>query len=201
MIDTIYTIGYSGFKIEDFVRILKNKKISVVIDVRSVPYSQFYSEYNKENLSKVLNVNNIYYRNYATEFGARQEDRKYYPEGYLDFNEFSKSEKFLSGFDRLKKSMQQNYSIVLMCSEKDPIKCHRTILVARAFYNAGYKVVHLLPEEKTMTQKDVEERLLDMYFPNREQIDMFAPTPTLEEYIDAVYKIQNENIGYSIEGE
>ena len=53
MIDTIYTIGYSGFKIDDFVKTLKENGVSVVIDVRSLPYSQFYSDYNKENLSRI----------------------------------------------------------------------------------------------------------------------------------------------------
>ncbi len=52
MVDTIYTIGYSGFKIEDFVKTLQNNGVSVVIDVRSLPYSQFHSDYNKENLSR-----------------------------------------------------------------------------------------------------------------------------------------------------
>ncbi len=201
MIDTIYTIGYSGFKIDDFVKILKNNKVSVVIDVRSFPYSQFYSDYNKENLSKVLENAKIYYRNYVAEFGARQEERKYYPNGYLDFEAFSKSEKFLSGFEKIEKSMQKNYIIALMCSEKDPIKCHRAIFVARAFYNAGYKVVHLLPEGKTMSQNEIEERLLNMFFPDRGQINMFTPTLTLEEYINEAYKKQNANIGYNIEEE
>lgn len=201
MIDTIYTIGYSGFKIADFVKTLKNNKVSVVIDVRSFPYSKFYSDYNKENLSKVLETAKIYYRNYVAEFGARQEERKYYPNGYLDFEAFSKSEKFLSGFEKIEKSMQKNYIIALMCSEKDPIKCHRAIFVARAFYNAGYKVVHLLPEGKTMSQNEIEERLLNMFFPDRGQINMFTPTLTLEEYINEAYKKQNANIGYNIEEE
>ena len=131
MIDTIYTIGYSGFKIDDFVKTLKENGVSVVIDVRSLPYSQFYSDYNKENLSRILEVSKIYYRNYVAEFGARQENRDFYPNGYLDFEMFARSEVFLSGFEKIKKSMQKGFVIALMCSEKDPIKCHRTILVAK----------------------------------------------------------------------
>ena len=95
--------------------------------------------------------------------------------------------------------MQKNFVVSLMCSEKDPLKCHRAILVARAFHNAGYKVIHLLPEGKTTTQNEIEERLLNMFFPDREQINMFAPTLTMEEYINEAYKKQNANIGYSIE--
>ena len=201
MIDTIYTIGYSGFKIDDFVKTHKENGVSVVIDVRSLPYSQFYSDYNKENLSRILEVSKIYYRNYVAEFGARQENRDFYPNGYLDFEMFARSEVFLSGFEKIKKSMQKGFVIALMCSEKDPIKCHRTILVARAFHNAGYKVIHLLPEGQKITQEEIEERLLNMFFPDRGQINMFAPMLSTEEYIDEAYKKQNASIGYSIEGE
>lgn len=201
MIDTVFTIGYAGFQINDFVKTLKEKGVSLVIDVRSLPYSQYHADYNKENLSKILESNKIYYRNYTLEFGARQEERSYYPNGYLDFDMFSKSKNFLTGVDKLKKSMQQNYTFALMCSEKDPMMCHRTILVARAFHSAGYNVVHLQPSGKTVTQADVEERLLNKFFPNREQINMFAKNLSTQEYIEEAYKKQNAVIGYTIEEE
>ena len=201
MVDTIFTIGYSGFKTDDFIKTLKHNGISVVIDVRSLPYSQFYPDYNKEILCKILENHRIYYRNYAAEFGARQKEPRYYPDGYLDFELFSKSKNFLSGLEKLRRSMQQNYVIALMCGEKDPIKCHRTILVARAFYDAGYRVIHLLPEGETTTQEEIEERLLDEFFPDRGQINLFDSDLTPKESIDEVYKKQNERIGYRIERE
>ena len=86
MVNTVFTIGYSGFQLNDFVKILKDNGILLVIDVRSLPYSQHYADFNKENISKILKSSKIYYRNYASEFGARQAEKKYYPNGYLDFN-------------------------------------------------------------------------------------------------------------------
>ena len=86
MVDTVYTIGYSGFSVNDFVATLKANHISLIVDVRSQPYSQWFSDYNRETLEKTLKQAGIYYRNYAAEFGARQENRSYYSsEGYLDF--------------------------------------------------------------------------------------------------------------------
>ncbi len=81
MIDTIYTIGIFWLQNRCFCKTLKENGVSVVIDVRSLPYSQFYSDYNKENLSRILEVSKIYYRNYVAEFGARQENRDFYPNG------------------------------------------------------------------------------------------------------------------------
>ena len=202
MVNTVYTIGYSGFLLNDFINELNINKISLVVDVRSIPYSQYFSDYNKDKLEQVLKKTGIYYRNYALEFGARQEERKYYtPEKYLDFTLFAKSSLFLSGFDKLVKSMKQNYTFALMCAEKDPFNCHRTILVARAFYNAGYKIVHLLPNKCKVTQEDIEARLLRRYFPYRNQITLFGELFSEEEYIDQAYKKRNAEIGYSIEEE
>lgn len=198
MVHTVFTIGYSGFPLNNFVQILKDNQISLVIDVRSLPYSQHYPDFNKEHISKILERSKIYYRNYASEFGARQEEKKYYPNGYLDFNLFSKSKPFLSGIAKLEKSMQQGYTFALMCSEKDPVMCHRTIMVARAFYLSGYPIVHLLPNGKTMTQADVEERLLNQFFPDRNQINLFSENRSEQEYIEEAYKKQNACIGYKI---
>ena len=72
MTDTIYTIGYSGFLLEDFISLLKLHNISLVVDVRSMPFSNRYPEYNENRLKYQLKRDNIYYRNYAKEFGARQ---------------------------------------------------------------------------------------------------------------------------------
>ena len=202
MINTIYTIGYSGFRIDEFISRIKKYKINVVIDVRSSPYSQYFKEYNKENLDKVLKENRIHYRNYNLEFGARQIEKKYYPNGYLDFELFSKSENFLSGVKKLESSIKQNYTFVLMCAEKDPYTCHRTILVARAFFKLGYKIVHLMPNEKNLTQKDIEKKLLDKYCKNRHQLGLFDTSIiSEEEYLSEAYRKHNEKIGYNIEKE
>lgn len=200
MINKIYTIGYSGFVIDDFIKILKKHEISVVIDVRSNPYSQYHLEYNKENLKKRLKQNRIHYINYFLEFGARQSDKKYYSkEGYLDFELFSKSENFLKGIKKIENSMKKNYVIVLMCAEKDPIICHRAIMISKIFSEKGYRVIHLLPNNVTLTQKDIEDRLIKKFFPNKGQLLLFETGEDLseKEYIKRAYNKQNAEIGYS----
>lgn len=202
MVDTVYSIGYSGFSIGDFIDTLHSNKIVLLVDVRSHPYSRYFLDYNKDKLEQTLAHEKIYYRNYAKEFGARQDNPKYYSgRGYLDFDLFSKSPAFLSGVAKLVKSMAQGYRFALMCAEKDPINCHRTILVARAFHDAGYKIIHLLPNHKIMTQEDIEARLLDKYFPDRYQETFFGENLSEEEYVRQAYTKQNAAIGYTIEEE
>ena len=68
----IYTIGYSGFSIQNFTDVLRQHGIRLLVDVRSSPYSIRYTDFNKEILQSILHESGIYYRNYAEEFGARQ---------------------------------------------------------------------------------------------------------------------------------
>lgn len=200
MVNTVYTIGYSGFSIDNFIATLKKHNIMLVIDVRSYPYSNHFPEYNKDTLEIYLKTHRIYYRNYANEFGARQTDRKYYcKEGYLDFEAFSSSEPFLNGVKKLCNSMEQNYTFALLCAEKDPICCHRTILVARAFFERGYNVVHLLANGKTVTQQEINAQLIEKYYPNRNQITFFETPQDDATLLKKAYKKQNEEIGYRLE--
>ena len=200
MVDNIYTIGYSGYKIENLLMEIKKRNISTVIDVRSNPYSNYYSEYNKETFQIFLKKNEIYYRNYANEFGAQQNNKTFYTlDGYLDFDKFVKSNDFLNGIKKLKDGMDKGYIFLLMCAEKDPFNCHRTMMVTREFHKIGYRVTHLLPDGKEQSQDDIEIRLLNYYYPNRNQLVLFDNENLSEqELIIKAYKKRNAEIGYSI---
>lgn len=199
MEDTIFTIGYSGFSADEFMKELKKNDISVLIDVRSSPFSAYYTDFNKPALENRLRQNSIYYSNFAPAFGARQEDRRFYSrEGYLDFEKFAASEQFKNGVDKLCCGMEKGYRTVLMCAEKNPAECHRCILVSRAFSDRGHRVVHLLPNGISQTQEDVEAQLLNDYFPDREQFSLFE-TPDETELINEAYRRRNAEIGYRLE--
>lgn len=201
MNNVIYTIGYSGFTRNSFVDALKKTGVSVLVDVRSSPFSSFHSEYNMDVLKDFLRSNKIYYRNYAKEFGARQENRSLYTsEGYLDFERVAKSADFQSGLDKLCSSIQMGYTPALMCAEKSPFDCHRAILVSRAFFERGFNVIHILPDGKTCSQNDINQELLDKYFPEREQFSLFEDIKE-DDLLREAYKKRNEEIGYHYGGQ
>lgn len=195
---TIYTIGYAGYSRDIFIQELKKYTISVLIDVRSSPFSSFHSEYNKDILETVLKKNNIYYRNYAKEFGARQDNLDLYTsDGYLDFEKVAQSEDFQNGFSKLCNSIRQGYTPALMCAEINPFDCHRAILVSRAFYEYGCNVVHILPEGRTCSQSDLNKALLNKYFPGRNQLSFFENEGE-DKLLKEAYKRRNAEIGYKI---
>lgn len=202
MAQELYTIGYSGYPdVEDFISELRKHGIQILIDVRSSPYSAYYESYNKESLTRKLRENGIYYANFARQFGARQEDSVFYKNGRLDFEEFAKSSQFLEGVRAVENS---NAVIAFMCAEKDPSVCHRSILVARAFHDRGYKVLHIIPgSDSVITHTELEEKLVDEYLhktkQNPDQIDFFAPEKSREDYIREAYQDRNDEIGFKPE--
>lgn len=192
MNETVYSIGYSGFPIVDtFINALVNNGVNVLIDVRSTPYSAYFEKYNKNNIEKALKQAGIYYRNYAKEFGARQEDHSFYKDGRLDFETFATSEQFRQGVEKIENSLAQGYTPCFMCAEKDPVECHRANLVTRAFFDDGYNVIHLMPEGRIKTQEDIELELK-----NRLNFFDCEGIQDEEKITGLAYKIQNDKIGF-----
>ena len=93
-------------------------------------------------------------------FGARPDNTDLYSkEGYLDFEKTSRSDLFITGMENVKLGLKKGNNIVLMCTEKDPIDCHRAIMVARAFSLEGIDIQHILPDGKLQTQQELDRRL------------------------------------------
>ncbi|MEG6522759.1 DUF488 domain-containing protein [Desulfotomaculum sp. 1211_IL3151] len=197
----VFTIGYAGFKINEFIRVLKEYKINSLIDVRSNPISKFYEEYNQKNLEKLLSSTGMIYRNYRKEFGARQEDKKYYKNGYLDFNLYTQSNNFLEGIRKIEAGTKSNYTFVFMCAEKDPSTCHRNIMVAREFYKLGYDVKNIRSDGSYESQESMEKRLVERYFPNRNQLTLFSESISWQQMVKRSYDLRNSEIGYRIDEE
>lgn len=198
MNNILYTIGHSQHDIEYFIYMLQKYQINFVIDVRSTPYSQFAMSYNRENIKGVLKDKDIEYSFMGKFFGARPEDIGLYTEeGYLDFDKTRKSIKFQSGVDNVIKGIQSGNRIALMCTEKDPIECHRAIMVARTFFEKGIDVQHILEDSTLQSHKELNQRLIDLYFPDRYQISLFSyENKSDEECLKEAYRSQNKKIGY-----
>lgn len=199
----IYTIGHSNHSIEHFMNLLKLHKINCVVDVRSVPFSNYTTQFNADHLKEVLKDNGLYYIFMGKELGARWEDKNLYTEeGYLDFEKVRKTDVFNNAIKRIEIGVAKGYNIALMCSEKDPIDCHRAILIAPKFYYNGYDIKNILENGDIQTQEYIEKRLIDMYFPNRDQLTIFEllNEPKDERQLIAeAYKLRNKDIGYYIE--
>ena len=194
----LYTIGHSTYPAEHLIDLLKCFDVDCILDVRSTPFSRHAPQYNRDEIRATLKQAGIDYHPMGTWFGARQPDLQYYnEEGYLDFEKFRESPLFIKGLESVKRGLEQ-YNIALMCTEKDPIDCHRAIMVGRGFELDGTDVKHILHDFSCLTQAELNTRLLDRYFPHRKQISIFDidSEKTDEEYLTEAYRIRNSEIGY-----
>lgn len=183
----IYTIGYAGVTLEKFIELLKEKNISTLIDVRSLPKSRYFYQFNDTNLYKSLAKTGIEYVHMKDEFGARQENPDFYTNEIFDYDKFAQSPQFKNGVDKVLKLTSQGKNICLMCSEIDPIKCHRAILCARHFAEYGENICHI-----------VAKRNGDIFFETHDKFEARLLQETKINNLFEAYRKQNKKIGYKL---
>lgn len=175
MTTRILTVGHSNHSIEHFVELLRKHDVSAVADVRSAPFSRFAPQFNKEALQASLRQAEIGYVFLGKELGARTSDRSCYINGQVQYSLLAKTELFRSGIDRLLGGAE-DARIALMCTEKDPLVCHRTLLVTRVLVDAGVIVDHVLADGRLESNDQAMTRLLEKH---RVQPDLFRSSDEL----------------------
>lgn len=195
---TLYTIGHSTIPFEKFLALLQKYQVNFLADVRSVPYSEYAQQFDREVLAKQLAAYDITYYYMGTYFGARRKERELYtPEGYLDFEKVRKQTSFRQRVSSIITGLERGNNIALMCTEKDPFDCHRAILVGRGFELAGIRVLHILHDGSLQSQEQLNERLIRKYFPDYWEQDLFLTVQkSKEEYLIEAYRERNRDIGY-----
>ena len=166
---TVFTIGHSNHPIEAFIALLKQHGISALADVRSAPYSRFHPQFNKDALEKALKEQGIKYVFLGRELGARSEDRSCYENGRVRYPLLARTALFRQGIERVTTGAAE-YRIALMCAEKEPLECHRTLLVARALDELGVPIRHILADGRVEAHGEAMLRLLDLLGLPREDL-------------------------------
>ena len=157
----LYTIGHSNHEIEKLIELLRQHEISVVADVRSSPYSAYTSQFNREHLQAMLKQADIAYVFMGEQLGARRSEQECFVEGKVRFELVGKMPAFIEGLSRLRKGIAE-HRVALMCSEKDPLTCHRTLLICRNLRGESIAIRHILEDGTIETHEAAESRLLDI---------------------------------------
>lgn len=159
--NSVYTIGHSTHSAEAFLALLRQHGVEALADVRSSPFSRFNPQFNRESLEQSLKANGIRYVFLGKELGARSEDRSCYTDGRVQYGRLAQTPLFQSGLDRVLQGAAR-YRVALMCAEKEPLECHRTLLVAKALVARGQPVLHIHADGHLETHEAAMERLLDV---------------------------------------
>src|SRR6266498_3614590 len=137
---TIYTIGHSNHSLDGFVSLLRRNEIVAIADVRSTPYSRRCGHFNREPLQASLASHDVSYVYLGAELGGRGVDGSSVDaNGRVQYQSVAESAAFREGLRRVC-SGSQRMRLALMCTECDPLECHRDILVASMLTVGGASV-------------------------------------------------------------
>lgn len=164
------TIGHSNGAAERFVGMLRAAGVDAVADVRSIPLSRRFPWFSGKNLAARLQQEGMLYAAFGDALGGRPNDPALYCDGVADYEAMAKREEFCAGLDRVSALAAQR-RVCLMCAEREPLDCHRCLLVGRALAARGLLIGHILHDGMIEPHATTQERLLARSGP---AADLFA---------------------------
>lgn len=188
----IFSIGHSNHSIDKFLNLLDSSKINMVVDVRSAPFSRMFPQFNQETLKRTLGENSIGYLFLGDQIGGRSNDPEDYLDGQVLYKALAQKEGFKTGIERLKEGSAK-YRIALMCSEKEPLDCHRTLLVSQALASRDIPVGHIHADGTVEAHKDALARLLTLH--NLSSPDLFSDD---KDRVQEALTLQEKKIAYQL---
>jgi uncharacterized protein (DUF488 family) len=145
----IKTIGHSTHSIERFIDLLKNGGVGLLVDVRSMPWSRRHPHFGKERLAKSLAAAGLSYTWEGAALGGKSGS----------YTDAAARPVFTEALHRLI-DRSKSTTVCLMCAEKEPLDCHRTVLVSRRLAERGVAIEHLLADGSTRLHRVIEDTLL-----------------------------------------
>jgi len=162
----LLTIGHSNIPAPRFTAMLRAAGANAIADVRSMPASRFCPWFSAKNLAPLLASEGMDYLFFGEELGGRPRDPSLYCDGIADYkvadyDAMTRQPSFQAGLERLLRDAGR-HRLCLMCSEREPLDCHRCLLVARALAGSGASVGHILYDGAIEPHATTEQRLLQL---------------------------------------
>lgn len=187
----VFTVGHSTLPYERFIALLRHAGVNAIADIRTSPFSRHFPQFNRDTLKSELRLDGVSYVFLGKELGGRPRDRMLYRDGVADYEKMATCEAFGEGLRRVVEGAKR-YRIALMCSEHDPVDCHRCLLVSRALLKKGVRVGHILSDGTVATQAQIEDRLLELA--GCKSDDLFA---SREERLAAAYRDRARKVAFA----
>ena len=190
----LYTLGHSILDIEQFLALLKDHSVELVVDVRSTPQSARMPHFSSPVFEKLLQAEQVDYLFLGEELGGRPDDADaYLPNGLVDYRARRKSYAFQAGLTRLEKELERR--TVAMCAEEDPLECHRFLMVCAELTQRGIVPLHIRKGSRIETQEAAENRLLAETGFDAVAANTLFPAARNEALEDA-YRLQSEKFAF-----
>ena len=159
----VFTVGHSNHAPEAFINLLVRHGVDEIVDVRSAPYSRYTPHFNHEPLQRTLDDIGIAYTYVGGELGGRPADRSCYDaDGRVRYDRVAETMQFDDGIRDVIRAADER-RVALLCTEKEPLECHRTLLVARSLTDRGVDVRHILADGALESHGDAMTRLVETH--------------------------------------
>jgi uncharacterized protein (DUF488 family) len=155
----LFSIGHSNIAAERFLALLRDAGVDTIADVRSTPYSRRFPWFSGKALAATLMQHGMTYLAYGDALGGRPRDATLYRDGVADYEAMARQPDFQMGLDRLLADAARS-RVCLMCAEREPLDCHRCLLVARSLAERGFTIGHILHDGTVEPHAATEQRLL-----------------------------------------
>ena len=155
----LFTIGHSNISSERFIAMLGDAEVNAVADVRSMPNSRWCPWFSAKALAENLPRAGIAYATMGDTLGGRPGNGTLFRAGVVDYEAIAGQAEFIASLDRLTEEAARS-RICLMCAEREPLDCHRCLLVARSLAERGLAVGHILHDGTIEPHAATEARLL-----------------------------------------
>jgi uncharacterized protein (DUF488 family) len=191
----LFTLGHSNQEMSDFLGTLVRHEIKVVCDVRSRPGSFRFPQFNREPLEAQLTAAKIRYEFCGEQLGGRPLDPQFYlANGLADYSKRRRAPAFLEAIDKAI-ALARERKTAILCAEEDPLHCHRFLLICPALVAGGVAPVHLRRGGAAETQRDAEDRLLQLHgFADVTSDSLFAHGR--ESALEDALRLQSEQYGF-----
>ncbi|MCY4441980.1 MAG: DUF488 domain-containing protein [Deltaproteobacteria bacterium] len=156
---SVFTIGHSTHALDSFVGLLRRHGVDELADVRSAPYSRFNPQFNRDSLANSLVPHGIEYVFLGRELGGRPDDPACYENGRVRYDRVAATPVFQRALERIIHD-SAGRSVALLCAEKEPLECHRTLLVAQALEARGVTAHHIRADGTLENHAAAMDRLL-----------------------------------------
>ena len=157
----LLSVGHSHHDLDAFVALLHSAGVTAVADVRSSPFSRRLPHFNGPQLASVLRARGFTYLFLGDLLGGRPEpDELYDAEGRVDYERVRATDFFQQGLERVLQAAEQS-TLAMLCSEEDPLDCHRGLMIAPALVERGVRVGHLRGNGTVESTEVMEQRLLE----------------------------------------
>ena len=153
----ILTVGHSNHALEQFLALVEGAGVSVIADVRSKPVSRWVPHFSRVPLQEALAAHGISYVFLGRELGGKPDDPALMRNGKPDYAAMARTPAFAEALARVIASSTTD-RIALLCAERDPIDCHRFLLIGRELAARDVPVAHILASGAIEPHADTERR-------------------------------------------